>query len=187
MRVFSSDGVELMKSLVFAVCLLLSVPTIGHATQDDPGVSETDIDFETARLSRNVTAVRISEEIVLDGLLDEPVWDLADPATDFIQRTPRNGEPAGDRTEARFLYDDENLYVGVLAFDSNAENMVMTLVEDFSFSQFDVITVVLDTLNDDRSAFNFQANPGGARRDGQIKNDAQSVNFDWDGLWYLET
>ena len=41
------------------------------------------IDYETAHLSRVVSAVRITEEISFDGRLDEPVWSRALPATDF--------------------------------------------------------------------------------------------------------
>ena len=38
--------------------------------------------------------------------------------TDFIQREPSDGEPAMQRTEVYLGYDDKNLYVIFLAFDS---------------------------------------------------------------------
>jgi len=141
-------------------------------------------DFDAIRSTKIVTAVRTSDVIVLDGVLDEPAWSLAEPATDFIQRLPRLGEPATDPTEIRFLYDDNNIYFGVTARDSDAGNMVVNdLTEDFNFLQSDAVTFILDTLNDDRSAFVFVTNPAGARYDGQIANDAQNFNVDWDGVW----
>ena len=45
---------------------------------------------------RVLTALRLGEVefIQLDGNLDEPAWDRAVPATDFLQRDPLNGQPA---------------------------------------------------------------------------------------------
>ena len=63
-------------------------------------------------------AVRITEKITLDGRLEEPSWKLAIPAANFIQLLPNNGEPSAERTEVRILYDDDNLYVGFVCFDS---------------------------------------------------------------------
>ena len=69
-----------------------------------------EFDYETARFDKNVAAVRIIEEISMDGRLDEPAWDRALPATDFVQRRPNPGAPSAERTEVRVLFDDENLY-----------------------------------------------------------------------------
>src|SRR5438105_3928072 len=70
------------------------------------------IDYETAHLSRIVNAVRIDEKITIDGVLKEPAWELATPATDFIRWRPSPGSPASEKTETYFLYDADNLYVG---------------------------------------------------------------------------
>ena len=48
---------------------------------------------------KTLTAVHIQSEIVVDGNLDEEVWNLAQPATDFVQKDPSEGEPATERTE----------------------------------------------------------------------------------------
>ena len=46
---------------------------------------QTPINYETARLSKVATAVRINEKITLDGLFEEPAWKLAVPISDFTQ------------------------------------------------------------------------------------------------------
>jgi len=141
------------------------------------------IDFEAVRQTRVMTAVRITDEISLDGRLEERAWELAAPAKDFIQRVPRLGAPASDQTEIRILYDDKNLYIGAKAFDSDPKHTVISeITEDFSFFNNDVISVVLDTLHDRRSGFAFVVNPAGARYDVQISNDGV-LNADWDGVW----
>ena len=90
------------------------------------------VDYETAHLSKVVTAIRITQKITLDGRLEEPAWNVALPATDFVQQQPHEGEPSPERTEVRFLYDDDNLYVGVNCFYSDAARIVVNgLRNDF--------------------------------------------------------
>ena len=145
------------------------------------------IDYETARLSRIATALRATEKITLDGKLEEPSWKLAIPATDFTQQRPHTDEPATQRTEVRFVYDDNNLYVGVTCFDSDPEHItVNSLQRDYPTQESDGVTVLIDSLHDRRSAFSFVTNPAGARRDQQVSNDGQG-NLDWDGLWDVKT
>ena len=65
----------------------------------------------------SVSAVRVHEAVRVDGLLDDPVWSRAEPASGFRQREPKEGEAATEATEVRVLYDDSNLYVGVRVLD----------------------------------------------------------------------
>ena len=81
------------------------------------------IDHDAIRATRIVTAVRVTEAIAVDGRLSEPAWEQAVPAADFIQKFPNNGAPSTERTEVRFLYDDDNLYVGVICFDSEPDKL----------------------------------------------------------------
>ena len=55
----------------------------------------------------SMQAVRITDEIVIDGFLDEPAWMLADSVTDFYQNKPIPGAPVSERTVARLIYDDK--------------------------------------------------------------------------------
>ena len=70
-----------------------------------------------------IQAVRITEALKIDGLLDEPAWSLVQPATDFRQERPTEGAPASERTEVRVLFDDKNIYFGIRAFDSEASHI----------------------------------------------------------------
>jgi uncharacterized protein DUF5916/cellulose/xylan binding protein with CBM9 domain len=171
-----------MKWLVptIAAAFVLLAPSV-FAQQPAPAAP---FDYEAVRLTKITTAVRIAEGIVLDGRLDEPVWQQVEAATDFIQNQPRPGEPTRFRTDVRFLYDDTNLYVGVTCFQPADTPIVLNdLVNDFNFGQSDALNLILDTLHDRRSGFMFMTNPGGARRDGQTSNDGGSGNIDWDGVW----
>ena len=64
-------------------------------------------------------AVKIDEALVIDGRLDEGMWQSASPLSGFVQAEPFQGQPISERTEVRILYDDEAIYVGVTCFDAN--------------------------------------------------------------------
>src|SRR5262245_52140261 len=160
---------------VFLICLLTAV------TAFPQGRVINTADYESVRATKIVKAVRIHEKITLDGRLEEPVWQLALPATDFVQQQPHVGEISPDRTEVRFLYDDDNLYVGVVLYDSDAP-VVTSIVYDFQSGESDNVNIVIDSLHDYRSAFSFTTNPAGGKRDQQISNDGQA-NLDWTGVW----
>jgi hypothetical protein len=163
--------------MIIGSLFLLAAPLWG---QRDPTSA---IDYDTAWMDRNLTAVRIDGEITLDGVLDEPAWELAEPATDFVQWQPSTGQPSAERTEVYVLYDDDSLYLGFVGFDSRPDQMrVNDLREDFTFSGTDSIGIVIDSLNDNRSGFLFGTNPAGAKRDSQLSNDS-TFNDDWDGVW----
>jgi hypothetical protein len=144
-------------------------------------------EFEAVRVQKIITAVRITERITLDGQFEEPAWSLAAPGTDFYQRLPRTGAPASDRTEVRVLYDDDNLYVGIICFDTEPERIVIKeLKEDFDINGTDMVQLIIDSLHDRRSAFALSVNAAGARRDTQVSETGVSNN-DWDGVWEVKT
>ena len=108
------------------------------------------------------------------------------PAANFIQRRPVPGGQVIEPTEARFLYDDENVYVGVILFDSVPSEIVINeLEEDFSFQSSDVISIAFDSLHELRSGFIFTVNAGGAKLDSQTTDG--TFNEDWDAVWDVRT
>src|SRR6266550_2096355 len=173
---------------ILLVCLAAAVDafpveaqTVGGPSRPTDRIAEAD--YEAERLKRVITAVRIAEKITLDGRLDEPAWKQAVPVTDFIQRIPRTGELSDERTELRVLYDDNNLYVGVTAYDSQPALVVKELKRDFDINGTDLIQVIIDSLHDRRSGFSLSTNPAGAKRDNQLSVISSSSGVDWDGVW----
>ena len=133
---------------------------------------------------RQIQAVRVSDTLKIDGLLDEAPWLLAQPATDFLQEQPNEGAPASERTEVRVLFDDRNIYFGIRAFDSDAANInARELVRDANFSNDDRIEILLDTYHDRRNAFRFAVNPLGTQQDALITDEGRDINVTWNGSW----
>src|SRR6266446_10709792 len=133
---------------------------------------------------RRIQAVRITDALKTDGLLNEPAWSLAQPATEFLQQQPTEGAPASERTEVRVLFDNKNIYFGIRAFDSDAKHInARELVRDADFSNDDIVAIVLDTYHDRRNAFRFIVNPLGTQQDALITDEGRDINVTWNGSW----
>ena len=58
-----------------------------------------------------VKAVRTSEEINIDAIFNEKIWNEITPITSFIQRLPLDGASPSEKSEMRIIYDSDYLYV----------------------------------------------------------------------------
>ena len=140
------------------------------------------------RQLREVFALFIDSPITLDGILDEPVWAQSEPATDFIQREPYEGQPATERTEIRILYDKESLYFGASVYDSEPDKLIInSLRQDFPQSDDDGVSFYLDTFNDDRNLYAFFINPAGAKREMQVVDEGRDQSLPWEDVWEVKT
>ncbi|PYR62068.1 MAG: hypothetical protein DMF91_08045 [Acidobacteria bacterium] len=130
------------------------------------------------------TARRATGTIRVDGRLDEADWLATSPIGPLTQREPLEGRPSTEETDVRVLFDEEALYIGIVCHERHAGGVVSTqLTRDANLDVDDRVTIVLDPFFDHRNGFFFQINPAGARTDGQISNNAQSLSRDWDGIW----
>ena len=130
------------------------------------------------------TAVRITDPIRLDGHLDEGVWSAAPPIGPLLQRDPLEAASPSEETDVRVVFDENALYIAVVCRDRSPRDIVSTqLTRDADLGVDDSITIVLDPFFDHRNGFFFQVNPAGARTDGQVSNNSESLNRDWDGIW----
>jgi hypothetical protein len=123
---------------------------------------------------KHALAVRITTPPVPDGLVNEPFWETIPPAADFIQQEPSLGSPATEKTEVRFAYDDRNLYVGIICFDSEPGHIVVTQNRrDATLTDTDSIQILVDTFHDRQNAFIFGTSPTGIEFDAQVSKAGQ--------------
>ena len=130
-------------------------------------------------------AVPTGAPMVIDGKLNEAVWEQAPSISEFIQREPAEGEPPSQRTDARIAYDDTAVYVAVRAFDSEPHRIVGMLTRRDQRSPSDWIKIIVDSYLDRRSAFEFGVNPAGVKLDRYYFNDGASDDS-WDAVWDVE-
>ncbi len=150
-----------------------------------------------------MSAVSTATEPVLDGdVLGEPVWEQAQPATDFVQTRPFAGSPASERTEVRMLYTATHLWVGVVCFDEDPAGIIVAdSRRDSALNETDSFQMILDTFRDGQNGFVFGTNPAGIEYDGQVVRGGVGAfggafgggglaggtvagfNLNWDGAW----
>ncbi len=165
-------------SLARVITLFLAVASSGQAQDVEPGQHG----------HRPLRVLRVEQPPKLDGILDEPAWQQAEVARDFIQQDPSEGMPATESTEVRVLYDGGNLYFGVICFDTNRDGILAReLRRDNSLQGDDSFAIILDTFHNHRNAFLFRINPRGTQFDALITEEGRVVNSAWEERWEDET
>ncbi len=127
------------------------------------------------------TIKKISTPIIIDGIID-PVWSEADSITDFVQYMPyHNAEPTR-KTIAKLLTTDESLYCLIICYD-DYENIQTTTgkLDDFAG---DMLSLMIDTFNDKKTAYKFAVSASGVRADSRLLDDARNRDYSWDGIWF---
>lgn len=157
-------------------------------------------------------AVRVDGGVILDGVLNEAFWDDISPATDFTQRYPNEGAAASEKTEVRFAFDDDYLYIGILCYDAQPELIVTTQNRrDGELDNTDSVQILIDTFGDGQLAVIFGTTPTGIEFDAQVtkagqsrggggpprsgggggggaqQGGAASMNLNWDAVWNVES
>lgn len=146
--------------------------------------------FQAQVNKKSVYVKYTQDDITIDATLDEKAWSLAEPAKDFYNYFPSDTTLAKAQTEIRFLFDDENLYVGIKVYAAGNDYIVPSLRRDFRASGNDNITLLFDTFNDATNAFVFGSNPMGVKREILLAgggNDVSGFNIAWDAKWFAES
>ncbi len=134
--------------------------------------------------NRNYTSQRTTVTPIIDGFIDEEVWDVAEWGGDFFQHFPQNGVAPTYQTQFKILYDDNNLYVAIRMFDEEPEKIVKRLSRR-DINEGDWISIGFDSYNDNLTSYNFGVNAVGVKRDLVTVNDNQR-DFSWDAVYYVK-
>jgi len=138
----------------------------------------------TAEGRKTVRAVTTEAAIRVDGVLDEPAWMMAAPITKFLQKDPREGEPATENTEVRILYTKRSLFFAIRCDDSEPARILATeLRRDNEFGNDDTISIVMDTLHDNRNGYLFRINPRGTQYDALLTDEGRVTDVNWNEKW----
>ena len=118
---------------------------------------------------------------VIDGRLDEAVWQRAVIVDDLHQVEPQEYQTPSEPTHVHIFYDREALYVGV-RMPQAVGVVANNLRQGEDFWGDDLFSVFIDTFNDKRNGYRFQTNPNGVRMQAIYENTTDT-NWDWNGIW----
>jgi len=142
--------------------------------------------------NKTIRAVRIDTPPVIDGCLDDTVWQKAAKISDFIQHEPEVGGRPTCPTTVYLLYDSTRLYVGFECVQDMESLQASATRRDAPFFNDDYVGVYLDTFHDKRNCYAFSVNLLSAQSDRRIANEGAnqrsrgpggdtSWDCDWEG------
>ena len=108
---------------------------------------------------------KISTAPVIDGKIDEEIWQHAAVFKDFYQTGPGYNTAPSKPTEAYMIYDEKNLYVAFKCWDEKDKIRATVAKRDEVFGE-DNVRMWLDTYDDQRRAYVIGFNPLGIQQDG---------------------
>jgi hypothetical protein len=163
--------------LIASVCLFIS------KTYSQPSQI-----FKPDSIKKEIIATLIQSSLHIDGILNEPEWQLAKPSPRFTQIEPYQGSAPQFETTVKVLYNRQNLYLGAFLKDTMGKKAIRAIdfKRDFDYLANDLINISFDGFNDKRNAMCFAANAYGVQRD-YLSFDDLYFDIDWDGLWKVRT
>lgn len=166
--------------LNFAYVLLCLLPTLLYGQDSEPNE-------DSAFFRKSVDIQRTTLEPVIDGVLDDEIWQQATVITDFHQVNPVDHGTPTQESIFYVTYDDNYFYVAARLFDTDPDQIIArTMIQGQSVRFDDNVHVILDTFNNSRTAFRFVTNPN-AIRDDAVFESPTSANFDWSGIWLVDS
>lgn len=123
---------------------------------------------------------RITEEVVIDGELNEAFWSQTPSQTGFIQNRPIAGANSSESTEVKIAYDDNAIYIGFINYDDR-DSMTMTLSQRDDQGNADWCGVVIDPYNAGTIGFAFYVTSAGVQVDELFSVENSDRN--WNAVW----
>jgi len=126
----------------------------------------------------------ISDNITIDGKLNENSWESAPIATDFVMFEPDNGKPIPEnkRTEIKVLYDNDAIYIGALLYDDEPNKILKEISQRDDFGTSDFLGVFINGFNDGQQNFEFFVTASDGQMD-CLATDTTGEDFSWDAVW----
>lgn len=121
---------------------------------------------------------------VIDGILNDPVWQKAPHETGFKTYHPDYGIDMVENTVVYYAYDRENLYFAFRCYDSQPDKVKASVNRRDNIRSDDWICINLDSFNDHQSLYALYVNPMGIQQDSRFEGGKE--DFSVDVVWYSE-
>ena len=160
-----------------AVTLVFVSLTLAPARASAQQLAQADNPRRAPAAVNELGITRSSGPIEIDGHVTEDAWAGARHISDFKEFQPGHMSEPGVRTEAYVTYDDENLYVAIIAHDDPSQVRASLSERDDMFGD-DWAGVLLDTWGDQQWGYLIIANGYGVQGDTRLSNNGDDERFD---------
>jgi hypothetical protein len=126
--------------------------------------------------------LRADKPPVIDGKLDDAIWQTVQPLTGFKTYAPDYGKDMSEQTEAYVAYDSENLYFAFRCYDNEPDKIKAAITSRDNNRSDDWVCINLDSFNDQQALYCFYSNPFGIQSDSRFVRGNEDLAFD--AVWY---
>ena len=162
-------GLKVSRFVAF-VCLFLAVQAFAH--------ERPSIEVYGVNERYEVVVPLVEEAPVIDGKIDEPVWEKAAKVWGFRQVSPHLAQPASQPTTVLILTTKDKLYFAFrCGIKSRNSIRAYETRYDAPMKGDELVIVILDTLHTHDRIYAFTVNARGTKRDERFGNS------DWNGQW----
>ena len=138
------------------------------------------------KIDKNYSAVKISDDIILDGVINEKFWENTNIIKDLVQVAPQYNTVPSKQTDIKICYDDNFLYVAVMLYDDLDKISYKKGDYDDFFGTFDsnsdYFIFELDSFHDHKTSYAFAVNSSNVKSDYMIYND-EHIDDNWNAHW----
>lgn len=145
------------------------------------------VPFNLVAQDVKIVVNQLNEPVVVDGKMDNS-WTLLDSVTLDYQLEPDYGQRPTQKTTVRAAQFRESIYFLIESEISSPKDIAAVIQNrDKLNTSDDLVSIMLDTYNDQHNAFLFQVNPLGTLSDARITSDGKTIDYLWDTEWEAKT
>lgn len=136
-------------------------------------------------LAQSPSIPYIDTTVVIDGKIEEDVWEQLPEITNFYNYLPTDVGLAENQTVVKLFHNGHYLFVSAVYNDTTENTRVSTLKRDVSISLSDAFVMVLDTQNQQQNGYLFAVNALGNQTDGLVGRESEGyrLSFSWNTIW----
>jgi len=125
-----------------------------------------------------------NSEIIIDGIIDNE-WSSADSVVNFFQLQPYYNQPPSHSTVAKVLTTEDAIYCLMICYQQKED--IQANSGSLDENTGDIVSFMIDSFNDQQTAYKFAVNASGVRMDSRLLDDARNRDYSWDGIWFADS
>lgn len=136
--------------------------------------------------AKSITIPRLEADAMIDGVMDEAVWQQALLIEDFHQYEPFEYVEPSQKTQVWIYYTRDALYIASFFEEPDMSKVSANVLrQGQGLNSDDILAVILDPYLDRRNGYRFEVNPNGVRWEGLFQNVTE-IEGNWDGIWQAD-
>jgi hypothetical protein len=147
-----------------------------------PGFARQD----TTYAKRAYIAYEVTVPPVIDGWFNDTAWNAVPWEGGFQMYEPYDDRPATQDTRFKVVFDRENIYVAIRAFDTAPDSIVRRLTRRDEIDG-DMVAFQFDSHHDLQTAYTFFVSAAGSKMDAYETDDGDNMDETWNAIWWVKT